>query len=288
MLGADPRIGGGGVRWGGIGPARGSGRGDGVCRAAGSADVQSGRGGRGEAAGVRRLEHRGDGDCPGCRGCRANAPGDWNSPIFQDAVAFEARTNLTQTAYLRGQVGPATPPEIAVPIHDYLVATFDQEDATMRRMNSQRDAAIDTVECGNGQGRCRLRLEVDLQRRERGMADVTTGGPYAHLIVTPDMVPPDPEPLEAAAAHHRAVADQLDDLYQQAISVNAQREDAEQSAGFEVGHQVNREYAADISRGASWHRGAAELYSGIARGVPRCHRHTCEHSHDCTSGDRSG
>jgi hypothetical protein len=75
----------------------------------------------------------------------AGAPGDWNNPIFQDAVGVEARTNLTQTAYLRGQVGPATPPEIAVPIHDYLVATFDQEDATMRRMNSQRNAAIDTL-----------------------------------------------------------------------------------------------------------------------------------------------
>jgi hypothetical protein len=72
-----------------------------------------------------------------------NAPKDWNSPIFQDAVVFEARTNLTQSTYLRGQVGPATPPEIAGPIHDYLVAIFDQEDATMRRMGTQVDAAID-------------------------------------------------------------------------------------------------------------------------------------------------
>jgi hypothetical protein len=72
-----------------------------------------------------------------------NAPKDWNNPVTQDAVGVEARTNLTQSTYLRGQIVAATPPEIAGPIHDYLVAIFDQEDATMRRMGSQVDAAID-------------------------------------------------------------------------------------------------------------------------------------------------
>jgi len=72
-----------------------------------------------------------------------NAPKDWNNPVTQDAIALEARTNVTEGAYLRQQVGPATPPEIALPIHNYLVAISDQEDATMRRMGTQVDAAID-------------------------------------------------------------------------------------------------------------------------------------------------
>ncbi|MGV7254549.1 hypothetical protein PJI20_10295 [Mycobacterium kansasii] len=73
----------------------------------------------------------------------ADAPGGWNNPETQDAIAFEARTTLVQSAYLRSKVGPATPPEIAQPIHDYLVASFEQEDATMRRVGSERNAAID-------------------------------------------------------------------------------------------------------------------------------------------------
>jgi hypothetical protein len=123
------------------------------------------------------------------------------------------------------------------------------------------------------------------------MAGVTTDGPYAHLIVTPEMVPPDPEPLEAAAARHTAVAEQLEELYQQATSANAQREDAAQSAGFEVGHEVNREYAADIARGGSWHRGAAELHSGIAgviRDVNASHANILTTAHEEIAAAKTG
>ena len=73
----------------------------------------------------------------------ADAPRGWDDPAKQEALANEARVALTQTAYLQSRVGPATPPEVAGPIHDYVVATFDQEEATMRRMGSLVDAAID-------------------------------------------------------------------------------------------------------------------------------------------------
>ena len=94
------------------------------------------------------------------------------------------------------------------------------------------------------------------------------------------MVPPDPEPLEAAAAHHRAVADQLDDLYQQAISVNAQREDAAQSAGFEVGHQVEPGVCRRHQPRRVLAPGRRELFSGIG-GV--CRDVTAKHAEILTT-----
>ncbi|MDO3240974.1 hypothetical protein P5W04_12680 [Mycobacteroides abscessus subsp. abscessus] len=60
-----------------------------------------------------------------------------------DARGVEARTALVQMAYLKSQVDPATPQDIAAGVHEYLVATVDQEEAAMRRMGSQVDAAID-------------------------------------------------------------------------------------------------------------------------------------------------
>jgi hypothetical protein len=73
----------------------------------------------------------------------AAAPSDWTDPQTRAAHGYEARTALVESAFLESQVGPATPPDLATAIHDYLVATFDQEDATMRRVGSQVNAAVD-------------------------------------------------------------------------------------------------------------------------------------------------
>lgn len=75
----------------------------------------------------------------------ADAPPGWDNLETKDAIGVEARTALVQIAYLKSQVGSATPQDIAAGVHDYLVATVDQEEAAMRRMGSQVDAAIDRV-----------------------------------------------------------------------------------------------------------------------------------------------
>jgi hypothetical protein len=75
----------------------------------------------------------------------AAAPHGWDDPVKMDARGTEARTALVEGAYLENQVTPAVPPELTSAIHDYLVATFDQEDATMHKMGTQVDAAIDRV-----------------------------------------------------------------------------------------------------------------------------------------------
>lgn len=75
----------------------------------------------------------------------ADAPHGWDDPVKMDARGTEARTALVESAYLENQVTPPVPPELTSAIHDYLVATFDQEDATMHKMGTQVDAAIDRV-----------------------------------------------------------------------------------------------------------------------------------------------
>ena len=66
-----------------------------------------------------------------------------------DARGTEARTALVEGAYLESQVSPQFLRNWLVAIHDYLVATFDQEDATMHKMGTQVDAAIDRVNAAN-------------------------------------------------------------------------------------------------------------------------------------------
>ena len=73
----------------------------------------------------------------------ADAPRSWDDALTRDAHGYEARTALIESEYLANQVEPAARPELAGAIHDYLVATFDQEDATMHKMGTQVDAAVD-------------------------------------------------------------------------------------------------------------------------------------------------
>lgn len=72
----------------------------------------------------------------------ADAPPNWSNPVTQNALASEARTTLAETAYLRSQIGDATPAELTGPIHDYLAASIDMEHWTMRRNGPNRHDAI--------------------------------------------------------------------------------------------------------------------------------------------------
>ena len=73
----------------------------------------------------------------------ADAPLNWNDPQTMQALSSEARITLVQTDYLRSRVTSATPADIAMGIHDYVVASVDQEEATLRRAGSQVNAAVD-------------------------------------------------------------------------------------------------------------------------------------------------
>ena len=72
----------------------------------------------------------------------ATAPSDWTDPQTRAAHGYEARSASFKALFLEvEEVGPAT--RQTGRDHDYLVATFDQEDATMRRVGSQVNAAVD-------------------------------------------------------------------------------------------------------------------------------------------------
>lgn len=90
------------------------------------------------------------------------------------------------------------------------------------------------------------------------------GGSIGHLVVTPDMVPPSPEPLEAQATQYRAEAAHLGELHRRVRTANTLREQSAQSGGFDEGHQVNRQWAADLSRAQDFYAGAATMFSAIA------------------------
>ncbi|WP_139809223.1 hypothetical protein [Mycobacterium avium] len=50
---------------------------------------------------------------------------DWNDPAIQSAQAQAQAGTITQVEYLRRNVPPATPPEVANPISDYIAASID-------------------------------------------------------------------------------------------------------------------------------------------------------------------
>jgi len=73
----------------------------------------------------------------------AAAPKDWNDPATQAAVMVEARASLVQTAFIRSQVGAATPPDLAAGIERYNVLTIALQDAEVRHLGKTHDALID-------------------------------------------------------------------------------------------------------------------------------------------------
>ena len=114
------------------------------------------------------------------------------------------------------------------------------------------------------------------------MPSTSNARPYSHLIVTPDIKARNPEPLEAIASEARQTAEHLEQLHHQVTAANARRENAADSPGFNEGHDRYREWAADISRGASYFRGRAELFSRMAeamRDVDAAHDNIITNAH---------
>lgn len=66
----------------------------------------------------------------------ADAPADWDNPVTQAADANDARTALVQTAYLRNEILPATPKELADSLGRYEDITIAIQHASIQRMAS--------------------------------------------------------------------------------------------------------------------------------------------------------
>lgn len=96
------------------------------------------------------------------------------------------------------------------------------------------------------------------------MADVPAVSIAGNMIITLDMVPPAAEPLEAQAAHYKALAENTAELQQRLKVANAMREDAAQSPGWEAGHEKNRQLAADYGRMVEIYNAAATYFTGVA------------------------
>lgn len=96
------------------------------------------------------------------------------------------------------------------------------------------------------------------------MVDVPAANIAGNMIITPDMVPPGAEPLEAQAAHYKARAEKTTELQQRLKAANAMREEAAQSPGWEAGHEKNRQLAADYGRMVEIYNAAADYFNGVA------------------------
>jgi hypothetical protein len=54
-----------------------------------------------------------------------NSPPNWDDPITVNALAQAQAGMLAQVEYLRQHVPPATPAEVAVPVHEFITANID-------------------------------------------------------------------------------------------------------------------------------------------------------------------
>jgi hypothetical protein len=70
-------------------------------------------------------------------------PVGWDNPVRQEARDREADVSLTQTAYLKNQVDPATPAELRRLLDQYHALTFAELDASVHRLGTQVDALIE-------------------------------------------------------------------------------------------------------------------------------------------------
>ncbi|SKR61738.1 Uncharacterised protein [Mycobacteroides abscessus subsp. abscessus] len=73
----------------------------------------------------------------------ASTPPGWNNPKREQARSTETWVLLSQTAFLRSQVSPATPAELSHLIEQYNVLTLAQQDASVRRDGVAVDSLID-------------------------------------------------------------------------------------------------------------------------------------------------
>lgn len=71
-----------------------------------------------------------------------DTPVGWDNPARQAARAHEADVSLTQTAYLKTRIDPATPQELKQLLNEYNALTFAKLDASVHRLGTQVDARI--------------------------------------------------------------------------------------------------------------------------------------------------
>ncbi|MCH9729736.1 MAG: hypothetical protein K0U84_08700 [Actinomycetia bacterium] len=89
-------------------------------------------------------------------------------------------------------------------------------------------------------------------------------GGYGALIVTPDMVPPDPAGWDALGQQYQAGAAAWERIYQQIVRDNAARREAADSRGFDTAHQAGAILAEEAKTISEWHQGAAKKANGIS------------------------
>lgn len=92
-----------------------------------------------------------------------------------------------------------------------------------------------------------------------------SAGSYGHLIVTPDMVPPDPAHWDAQAEMYRAGAASWSEIHEQISRDNAAFKAAADSPGFDEAHRAGAVLAQEALTIAEWHGKVAEKCSGIAQ-----------------------
>ena len=104
------------------------------------------------------------------------------------------------------------------------------------------------------------------------MAGVPAASIAGNMVVTPEMVPPNPAPYDEEATFFNTLADDAEDTQKQWNAGNTAREQSAQSPGFEEGHEKNRQVAADFGRLAGVYRDAGTYYSSVAGVYRDAHR----------------
>ena len=104
------------------------------------------------------------------------------------------------------------------------------------------------------------------------MAGVPAASIAGNMVVTPDMVPPDPAPYDEESKFFNALADDAEQTQQLWHSSNTAREQSAQSPGFREGHEKNQQTAADFGRLGGVYRDAASYYSSVAEVYRTAHR----------------
>ena len=92
-----------------------------------------------------------------------------------------------------------------------------------------------------------------------------SAGSYGPLIVTPDMVPPDPAHWDAQEEAYKAGATTWDGIHQQIVTDNAAFREAADSTGFDAAHQAGATLAEEAKTISEWHGAVAKKCGGIAQ-----------------------
>ena len=115
------------------------------------------------------------------------------------------------------------------------------------------------------------------------MVGVPAASITGNMVVTPDMVPPNPASYDEEAKFFNALADHAEDTQKQWQGSNSTRTQSAQSPGFEEGHEKNRQTAANFGTLAGVYRDAASYYSSVAdvyRTAHRAQQSAIDHAND--------